>query len=262
MSEDVKVIDRGFVRWVELDRPESRNGLTLAVNDALIAALEGAAGQRDIRTVVLTGGGGHFCSGLDLKDAMRRGPQPPHELRASIDGSFHRIIRAIRALDVPVLAAVDGASVGFGCDLALACDLRWMTERAYFGEIFVKRGLMPDGGGTYHLPRLVGVGRALEMMFTGNKVEADEALRIGLASRVLPHEGFHDAVWSFASELAQGPPLVYRNIKRAVYGSLNSTLDEGLGREVEGQLECVQSSDFVEGISAFLQKRPPQFKGK
>lgn len=262
MSQEVVVRDDSQVRWIELNRPDSRNGLTPAVNEALYTAFEEAAGQRSVRTVVFTGRGGHFCSGLDLKDAMRRGPQSPEQVREALAGSFHRIIRAIRHIEVPVIAAIDGAAVGFGCDLALACDMRWMSERAFLGEIFVKRGLMPDGGGTYHLPRLVGVGRALDMMLSGRKIDAEEAERVGLASRRLPADGFFEAVHEAASQLAKGPPLVYRNIKNAVYASLDSSLDEALAREAEGQAQCVSSKDFVEGISAFLQKRDPEFRGE
>ena len=136
---------------------------------------------------MLTGSGGNFCSGLDLKHAVRMGPQTPEQTENHMRNGFHRIIRAIRAVDAPVIAAVDGAAAGFGCDLALACDLRLVSDRATFGELFVRRGLMPDGGGTLSLPMLVGVGRALEIIFTGDVVDATEAHRIRVGESGVLH---------------------------------------------------------------------------
>jgi 2-(1,2-epoxy-1,2-dihydrophenyl)acetyl-CoA isomerase len=261
MNEPVLVTDRDKVRWIQLNRPESRNGLTVDTNRELIAALEGAAAA-GARAVVLSGTGGHFCSGLDLKEAMRTGPRPPADTERDMRAYFHGLIRAVRAVDMPVVAAVDGAAVGFGCDLALACDMRVVSERARFGEVFVRRGLMPDGGGTFTLPRLVGLGRALELMFTGDQVEGEDAVRIGLANRLLPSAGFEAAVWEFATRLAKGPPLVLKMIKRAVYDSLDGDLAGALDREATGQLQLLGSADFIEGVTAFLQKREPNFGGK
>lgn len=257
--EDVRVTDRDGVRWIELDRPASRNGLTVEVNQRLIAALRGAG--EVARVVVLAGAGGRFCSGLDLKDAMRRGGRPPAELERDLRDYFHGLIRAVRDLTVPSIAVVDGAAAGFGCDLALACDLRVLSDRARFGEIFVRRGLMPDGGGTWMLPRLIGVGRALELMLTGEIVDAAEAYRLGLGNRLWPQAEVVDRAWELARALAKGPPLVHRLVKHAVYAGLDGSLDEALDREAAGQLQCLQSRDFVEGVSAFLGKREPAFTG-
>jgi enoyl-CoA hydratase/carnithine racemase len=261
MTEPVRVTDRDQVRWIELRRPESRNGLTVETNRMLIAARGGAV-PAGARAVVLTGADGHFCSGLDLKEALRTGPRPPADLDRDMRTHFHGLIRAVRAVDAPVVAAVDGPAVGYGCDLALACDLRVVSERARFGEVFVRRGLMPDGGGTFTLPRLIGLGRALELMFTGDAVDGAEAVRIGLANRLLPIDGFERAVRDLAQRLAKGPPLVLRMIKRAVYDSLDGDLDAALEREAVGQLQLLGSADFVEGVAAFLQKREPNFGGK
>ncbi|HWM87631.1 MAG TPA: enoyl-CoA hydratase-related protein [Kofleriaceae bacterium] len=261
MTEPVHVTDRDNVRWIQLHRPESRNALTIEINRELIAALQGAVAA-GARAVVLSGASGHFCSGLDLKEAMRTGPRSPADMEHDMRAYFHGLIRAVRAVEAPVVAAVDGPAVGFGCDLALACDLRLVTERAVFGEIFVRRGLMPDGGGTFSLPRLVGVGRALELMLTGDSISGGDAVRMGLANRLLPPEAFEGAVWEFAIRLAKGPPLVMRRIKRAVYESLHGDLDAALEREAVGQLELLGSADFLEGVAAFLQRREPKFSGK
>src|SRR6478609_2559917 len=176
MNTELHVVDEAAVRWIALDRPESKNGLTDELNGRIIEALDGAAADKNIRCVVITGKGGNFCSGLDLKAAAASAGDFENR-EANMRKYFHGMIRAVRAVEKPVVALVDGAAVGYGADLAFTCDLRIGTERTRFGEVFVKRGLMPDGGGTWTLPRLVGVGKALELMLTGDLVEADEALR-------------------------------------------------------------------------------------
>jgi 2-(1,2-epoxy-1,2-dihydrophenyl)acetyl-CoA isomerase len=257
---DLRVEDRGAVRTLTIDRPESRNGLTVELTEQLAAALKDL--PESIRAVVLTGANGAFCSGLDLKDAMRRGVQPGPELERGLREGFHGVIRAIVLCARPTIAAVDGAAAGFGCDLALACDLRVVSDRASFGEIFVKRGLMPDGGGTWLLPRIVGLGRALEMLLTGDRVDAAEAHRIGLANRVVPAAELAERVRELADQLAAGPPLVHRLIKRSVYAGLDGDLAAALDREATGQLQLLASADFGEGVMAFLQKREPRFQGR
>jgi enoyl-CoA hydratase/carnithine racemase len=260
VKTDVKIHDSDGVRTITLDRPSSRNGLTTAVCDELSAAVRGTPG--DVRAIVVTGASGAFCSGLDLKDAMQRGFQSPADLERGLRGSFHGVIRSLVESDRPTIALVDGAAAGFGCDLALACDLRIVSDRAVFGEIFVKRGLMPDGGGTWHLPRIVGLGRALELMLTGDLIKADEALRIGLANRVIPHVEIQLRTHELAAAIAKGPPLVHRAVKRAIYAGLDGDLTAALDREATGQLQLLQSRDFMEGITAFLQKRDPRFDGQ
>ena len=254
---DVHVDDRDSIRTITIDRPESRNGLTVDVNRAIKAAIE-APGAR---AIVIAGAGGAFCSGLDLKDAMRRGIRPTPDIAADRRDAFHGVIRSLVAAPCATIAAVDGPAVGFGCDLALACDVRVISERATFGEIFIKRGLMPDGGGTYLLPRIIGLGRALELMYTGDLVTADDAMRIGLANRLAPSGELAARVAELAARFAAAPPLAVRRIKQAVYAGLDGTLDVALDREVEGQMALLGSRDFVEGVTAFLQKRDPRFQG-
>ncbi len=258
---DVLITDSDGVRWIALDRPESKNGLTDEVNGKIIDALDGAAKDVLIRCVVLAGKGGNFCSGLDLKAAAQRAggfDNAEEHMRKY----FHGMIRAVRRVEKPVVALVDGAAVGYGCDLALACDLRLGTERTRFGEVFVKRGLMPDGGGTFSLPRLVGVGKALELMFTGDMVPSDECLRLGLINRVISSAEAEAQTWEFAKRLAAGPPLVHAWIKRTVYGALSGTLEDALETEVKGQMQLLRSRDFFEGVTAFFQKRDPKFVGE
>jgi enoyl-CoA hydratase/carnithine racemase len=258
--KEVDVSDEGAVRWIALDRPQSKNGLTDEVNAQIIEALEGAQREKSLRCVVLTGRGGSFCSGLDLKAAASRGGLS--DLEGHMRKYFHGMIRAVRAVEKPVVALVDGAAVGYGADLAFACDVRIGTERSRFGEVFVKRGLMPDGGGTWTLPRLVGVGKALELMFTGEIIDADEALRLGILNKILPSAEAEAQVRSFAQRLAAGPPLVMSWIKRAVYAAQSSDLDAALENEVKGQMQLLRSKDFFEGMAAFFQKRDPSFSGE
>jgi len=257
---DVLTKDEARVRWITLNRPESRNALTTRVNDTVRAAVESAPAA-GVRVLVLTGAGGAFSSGLDLRLAAEEGMNPEH-IEARMRTHFHGLIRAIRGCPLPSVAVVDGPAAGFGCDLALACDLRLVSDRARFGEIFVKRGLMPDGGGTWMLPRLIGLGRALEMMLTGDLVDAAEAHRIGLANRVFPTAQLESAAWDFARTLAAGPPLVHRAVKAAVEAASHGNLDQALEGEVRGQLKLLASADFQEGVAAFLEKRPPAFRGE
>jgi enoyl-CoA hydratase/carnithine racemase len=257
---DVLTTDEAKVRWITLNRPETRNALTTQVNDTVRTAIESAPAA-GVRVVVLTGAGGAFSSGLDLRVAAEEG-MDPSTIESRMRIHFHGLIRAIRACALPTIAVVDGPAAGFGCDLALACDLRLVSDRARFGEIFVKRGLMPDGGGTWMLPRLIGLGRALELMLTGDMVDAVEAHRIGLANRIFPAQQLESSAWDFARTLAAGPPLVHQTVKAAVSAASHSTLDEALEGEVRGQLRLLASADFQEGIAAFLEKRPPAFKGE
>jgi enoyl-CoA hydratase/carnithine racemase len=251
---------RGKVALLRLNRPESLNALDRTLVDALGAALEKATADPGVRAIVLGGEGGAFCSGADLKEALR-------ELDAGVAlgerlASFQKSIRLIAAAGQPVIAAVDGPAVGFGADLALACDVRVLSERAYFEEKFVAIGLMPDGGGTFHLPRLLGFGRALELLLLGERIDAGRALELGLTSRVLPPGEHLEAALALATRLAEGPPLALAAIKRATRDSVDGSLAEALTREAEGQAKLLASADLREGVAAWMAKRKPSFSGR
>jgi enoyl-CoA hydratase/carnithine racemase len=261
MSAPSLLADRdGAVAVLTLNRPAAMNALDDELVRALASALERAAEDGAIRAVVLQGAGGSFCSGADLKEAL-----------SQLDGGvslgarlapFQASIRAIATAPKPVIAAVDGAAVGFGADLALSCDLRLLSDHAYLQEKFVGIGLMPDGGGTFHLSRLIGPGRALELLLTGDKVEAARALELGLANRVLAAAELSREAIALAKRLAEGPPLALAAIKQATRASLSGTLDEALAREASGQTRLLGSADLREGIAAWTERRAPRFQGK
>jgi enoyl-CoA hydratase/carnithine racemase len=262
MSEDVLLVEHdGPVTVLTLNRPRARNALDPALLRALGAGLSAAAEDPGARAVVVTGAGGAFCAGADLKAAMTSGAGAFADLDATID-LYHAMIRAIVGAPKPVIAAVDGGAVGFGCDLALACDLRVLSTEAYLQEKFVKIGLMPDGGGTYWLPRLLGLGRALELIMLGEPVRAEEALSLGLANRVVAPAALHGEALALAHRLAKGPPLALAHIKRSVRAGLSGTIEEALGREKQGQIQCLRSADCLEGVAAWMEKREPSFKGQ
>jgi enoyl-CoA hydratase/carnithine racemase len=253
------VSDDSGVRVLCLNRPSSKNSLDEPLVNELGAALASAAGDRSVRALILTGAGGAFCSGVDLR-SIERELEVPERLALRLDG-FHRVIRGITGLGVPVLAAVEGSAVGFGADLAFACDLRILASTAYFEEKFVSLGLMPDGGATFHLPRLIGLGRALDAMLLGTRIDAAKALELGLASRVVEPAQLSGEALTVGRRLAAGPPLALAAIKRAARASLEGSFDAALTRERAGQLALLASSDFREGLRAFLERRTPKFDG-
>ncbi|MBX7083887.1 MAG: enoyl-CoA hydratase/isomerase family protein [Nannocystaceae bacterium] len=242
-----------------LDRPSARNSLDRELLQALREALHAAAADAQVRAIILTGSGGSFCAGADLKKAMSEGLGDGMDAR--ID-EFHAVIRALVETPQPVVAAIDGAAVGFGCDLALACDLRIASSRAYLQEKFVQIGLMPDGGGSFTLARLVGVGRALQLLLLGERVEADALVGLGLATAVVEPDALPQAALELATRLADGPPLALRAIKRAVRQGQDGTIEDALAREKAGQLALLRSEDVMNGVFAWMQGRKPEFKGR
>lgn len=245
---------------VTIARPEARNALTREVNRGLVRAFEDAAKDPEVRVVVLTGSGGHFCAGADLKKNLTDDPEILDKLEEYL-GEYHAVVRAIFRCPKPTIAMLDGAAVGFGADLAFACDLRVASETAYVQERFVKIGLMPDGGGTFWLPRLVGTARALQMILLAEKVDAPRMKELGLAVDVVPAAHLREATLGVARTLEAGPPLAHAAIKQALYASWGS-LEDALLREREGQIRLLRSQDAMEGIMAWVSRREPVFQGK
>ena len=229
------------------------------MRDEIADGLASLGADETVRAVIVTGAGRAFCTGADvnyLADLIRS--QKLEEAMALVDAG-RRVVRTIRRMPKPVIAALNGPAAGGGANLALACDLRIASERASIGQTFNRIGLHPDWGGTYAVPRLVGPARAAELFFLAEMVDAREAERIGLVNRVVPHERLMEEARSWAERLARKPALPLRMAKQAIQRSLASDLEEMLAYELEAQRACFESADALEGVSAFLEKRDPSF---
>ena len=257
--KSVLLVEReGPVVTLIMNRPNTRNALDPELLAALESGLRDASEDASVRAVVLAGSGEAFCSGADLNGALGD-LSTGNDLGPRIT-QFHALIRAIVYAQKPVIAAVRGPAVGFGADLALACDLRVLAKDAYIQEKFVAIGLMPDGGGSFWLPRLVGIGRALEYLLLGTRIDAPLALSLGLANRVVDDELAEAR--AIAATLAAGPPLALAAIKNAVRESAEGGIEAALEREKVGQAALLHSADFGEGVAAWSAKRAPAFTGK
>jgi 2-(1,2-epoxy-1,2-dihydrophenyl)acetyl-CoA isomerase len=252
--------DRGPVRWLTIDRPERKNAIPFDGWPELEAAfLEFQAS--DQRVLVIIGAGGEFCAGADLDPSRldRLGSVEDRRARMKVVGAA---AVALHRLTKPSIAAVDGVAVGAGMNLALGCDVAVATERARFSEIFVRRGLTVDFGGSWLLPRIVGLQRAKELALSGRMVEADEAVRIGLVAEVVAVEALEDRVTEIAGTFLDGAPVAQMFAKQTLNASFQIGLADALSWEAEAQSIALGTEDAAEGVLAFLEKRPPTWKGK
>jgi len=258
---------QGHVLTLMLNRPERRNPITdVTLVDALVSALETADADLNVRVVILTGAGSAFCSGGDLRQ-MQAGAgglvgDTPEQTRLNYQQGIQRIPRAIEALGVPVIAAVNGAAVGAGCDLACMCDVRIASEKARFAESFVSLGLIPGDGGTWLLPRIVGFSQATEMALTGEMIDAKQALSMGLVSRVVSPETLLETCHGVADKIIRHPPQAVRMTRRMLRQSCNLTLDDTLEMAGRNQGVAHETRDHQEAVAAFLEKRDPVFSGQ
>jgi 2-(1,2-epoxy-1,2-dihydrophenyl)acetyl-CoA isomerase len=255
MSEVLTQRD-GAVLTITLNRPEVFNAFNAALHAALLGALEEAAAP-EIRAVVLTGAGRGFCAGQDLKEFQ----EAPGSIRERLEQTYHPNIRAIRALEKPVLAAVNGPCAGAGLSLASACDIRIASDVATFVPGFVGIGLIPDSGGSFFIHRLLGFARAFEWMSSNRKLTAAEAHAWGLVSEVVPTDELAARAAELAATWAAAPTRAIGMTKRLFDHAYDASLEEQLALEAELQGEATQSADFAEGVTAFLEKRPPSFTG-
>ena len=260
---EVLVERRGPVALLTLSRPDVLNALSVSMAAVLTRSIESASQDENVRVLVITGEGRAFSSGGDIafmKNVVDRGGR--FEDFQPLVGGGPGVVRAIMHSEKPVLAAVNGVAAGGGMSLALACDVRWAAEGARFGQSFVKIGLHPDWGAVYTLPRIVGVSRALELMWTGDLIGAAEAERHGIVSRVLAADRLLPDLLEFADRLARGPAVALAEIKHSVRESLGYTLEEALARELAAQERCWGTADAREGFQAFLSKREAKFEGR
>ena len=258
MPETLLLETRDGVRIITLNRPDVLNAFTAKMAEELESSLREAERSSDVRCVLLTGAGRGFCSGQDLREFAAGDVSFGELLRTG----YNRVILRMQTLGKPVLAAVNGVAAGAGCNLALAADLRVASERATFIEVFARIGLVPDSGGTWLLPRLVGVGRALEMMMLAEPVDAATAERIGLVNRVVPHDELMARAMEWAARLAQGPTRAYGLIKQGVGHNLSADLRNALDYEAHLQDIAGRTEDYREGVAAFREKRAAVYRGR
>jgi len=229
------------------------------MRDELTGALASVGADDDVRAVIVTGAGRAFCAGADVGYLTRLIEEGNLDEATALVEAGRRVVTAIRGMPKPVIAAVNGAAAGGGANLALACDLRLASDRASIGQTFNRIGLAPDWGGSYHVPRLVGPAKAAELFFFADMVPADEAERIGLVNRVVPHDELMDVARDWAGRLAAKPALAIRYAKEAIQRSLGANVDEMLDFETAAQRDCFGSPDALEGVRAFVEKRPARF---
>ncbi|MGI5353120.1 enoyl-CoA hydratase/isomerase family protein [Streptomyces sp. CA-250714] len=250
------------VSWITLDRPRAMNALTWEQRERLIALLADASADPHIRAVVLTGRGRGFCAGADLKGAQGGGERVAGDVARTLERGAQRLIAAVLDCEKPVLAAVNGTAAGLGCHLALACDLVLAAQEASFVEVFVRRGLVPDGGGAYLLPRLVGPQRAKELLFFGDALPAADAKRLGLVNRVVPAEALEKTARDWAERLAAGPTRALALTKRLVNSSLDADRTAAFSAEAWAQEINMTTRDAREGVASFTERRRPDFEGR
>ncbi|MEJ2665519.1 MAG: enoyl-CoA hydratase-related protein [Deinococcales bacterium] len=241
---------------IAMNRPRVLNALSAQMLDELRRALEVAA-DPDVRAVLLTGEGRGFSAGADLESTP-----VDSDIRELLDRRYHPIVRALTGLAKPVVAGVNGIAAGAGLSLALACDMRLLSSAASFAVGFTGIGLVMDASCSYALPRLVGVGRAFELVYSGRRVDAEEALRLGLGERVIASDGFAEEAWQYVKVLATGPTLAFALAKHELHASLENGFERQLELEAEMQGRAAASRDVREGVAAFKAKRAPRFEGR
>lgn len=259
----VQYVVEDAVAIIVLDRPDVLNAFDDELGREALEAVRKAAADPAARCVVITGAGRAFSSGEDLAalSGSYEGDEPP-PLGDTLVSRYNPLIRAIRSTPKPVVAALNGVAAGAGASIALACDFRVASDKAKLVLAFIKVGLVPDSGAVWFLSRMVGAAKAWELAALGDPVSADDALRLGLLTQVVPADEFDDAWRSFARRLAAGPTRGYALTKALIAGAATHALDDQLELEVEAQTEAGATEDHLEGVRAFLSKRSPTFKGR
>ena len=258
-SNTIKIENRGAVAILSLNRPEVFHSFNREMSHALLEALSTAEEDNNIRAIIITGSGKAFSAGQDLTEATAvDGPT----IENILNEHYNPLVRSIRSMNKPIIAAVNGIAAGAGANLALCCDIILASNQSSFIQAFSKIGLIPDTGGTFFLPRMIGFHRAMAYMMTAEKMNAQEAKDCGLVFKIFDDQNFLEECIGFATNLANMPTRVLALTKKALNISFSNTMDQQLGVELLLQIEASQTHDFKEGIEAFLQKRKPNFIGK
>jgi len=254
-------VDAG-VETITLNRPEKLNALNPEMQAQLRAALERATDDAHVRALLITGAGRGFCTGQDLSERDVSAGAAPIDLSVSLGSHYNPLVRRMRALPKPIVCAVNGVAAGAGANLALACDIVIAARSASFVQAFARLGLVPDSGGTFFLPRLIGTARALGLALLAEPLSAERAEQWGLIWKAVDDEYLADEALALARTLAIGPTKAYGLLKKALYASATNSLDAQLDLERDLQREAGFSEDYREGVSSFKEKRTPRFKGK
>ena len=261
MYETILFEKSGGVANIALNRPQKLNAFDGTMHEELYSALDEAAEDEGVRCIVLRGEGRGFSAGADLARIIENADGDP-DLGEYLRGSYSRLVKRMVETPKPIIASLHGPVYGAGVGIALACDLRIAAESAKFSVAFIKIGLMPDAGVTFFLPRVVGLGRAMQMSMLGDVVEAEEALRIGLVNKVAADDTLPEETQSFAEQLAALPTAALGRMKAALHASFEADLETALEREAEGQTFCGYTQDHREGVTAFFEKREAEFTGR
>ena len=260
--EQIRFETADGIARITLDRPDRLNSFTTQMHGELRDALSRVAAAGDARVLLLTGAGRGFCAGQDLSDRAVAPGAAPVDLGASIAENYRPLVLALRNLPLPVVCAVNGVAAGAGANVALACDIVIAAKSASFIQAFCRIGLVPDSGGTFFLPRLVGTARAMGLAMLGDKLTAEQAAAFGLIWKCVEDTELTSATDALLNQLARAPTRGLAAIKRAIYASAGNTLEQQLDLERDMQRELGYSDDYREGVAAFLEKRPPQFTGR
>ena len=258
--KSIEIEIKNNIAWIKLNRPEVFNSFNREMALSLIDTLKSCNTNDEVRAVVLTGNGKAFCAGQDLKEVTS--PELNPGFKKILEEHYNPIIKQIRSIEKPVIAAVNGVAAGAGANIALACDVVVAHEKVSFIQAFSLIGLIPDSGGTFFLPRLIGFQKASSLAMLGDKVSADEAERLGMIYKVIPFERFEDEVNELAKKMANMPTKALGLIKKTLNASMSNNLDEQLALESKYQIEAAQTDDYAEGVAAFIEKRQPNFKGR
>ena len=252
----------GNISTLILNRPDKLNALNLELFDELLLALKVINEDDEVKTLILTGAGRAFCAGADLGMIQNLGKEDFMPKFRRLIQKVQAVTNAIEGLDKPVIGAINGAAIGGGFDIAIACDIRLASEAAVFSEAFIRLGLVPDMGATFRLPRLVGIARAKEIILTGDTISATEAERIGLVNWVVPANQLMEEAKKWAEKLAAGPPLAIKVAKQLLNNASSTDLHSALADEMVAQCQLITTQDHQEGIKAFLERRLPHFHGR
>lgn len=252
------------IEIIRLNRPQTLNAWNQQMGMDVTEALNDARSDRDVKVVIFTGSGRGFSSGADMGSLANIAKNSrPGEGLVNNGPSIVSVALQMRRLEKPIIGAINGITAGGGYGIALACDIRIASDRAEFIQVFVRRGLVPDVGSTFFLPKLLGTEKALELMFTGDVIDAEKAVELGLVSRIVPHDELMEESLTLAGRIAIGPSIAMGLTKRAVYqGYVSTDLPAHLDLELAMNHLCFSTEDFKEGVASFLEKRPPEFKGR